>query len=136
MLEVSFTPDRRVTQFSSTAIPDTERIGRALAGIRPVVTADNATAGLAGRNVNLTSAAGEQQTLHRAASGELQARELSSFRCVAPTTCRRSNFISRGKSCGRQDDSAPRVYVDAVTGDLLGAAPAPPAPGTLSAIFA
>ena len=51
VLEIAFTDDRRVLSVSSTAIPDTERLGRALALLRPQqLTADQAVERLRGRS--------------------------------------------------------------------------------------
>lgn len=135
VLEIGFTPDRRVTQFSSTAIPDTERIGRALATIRTEVTADKATTGLAGRTVNFTDAAGQPQTYIVPASGEIQARELVVFPVRRAADPAALEFHLAWEVAVGTGDTAPRVYVDAVTGEVLGAAPAPPAKDTLSALF-
>jgi len=49
-LEIAFTDDRRVLSLSSTAIPDTERLSRALALVRPQqLTAEQAVERLRGR---------------------------------------------------------------------------------------
>lgn len=49
-LEIAFTDDRRVLSLSSTAIPDTERLSRALALLRPQqLTADQAIERVRGR---------------------------------------------------------------------------------------
>ncbi|HYP01434.1 MAG TPA: hypothetical protein VER76_14690, partial [Pyrinomonadaceae bacterium] len=50
VLEIAFTDDRRVLSLSSTAIPDTERLARALALVRPQqLTADQAIERVRGR---------------------------------------------------------------------------------------
>lgn len=50
VLEIAFTDDRRVLSLSSTAIPDTERLSRALALVRPQqLTAEQAIERLRGR---------------------------------------------------------------------------------------
>lgn len=50
VLEIAFTDDRRVLSLSSTAIPDTERLSRALALLRPQqLTADQAVERVRGR---------------------------------------------------------------------------------------
>ena len=50
ILEIAFTDDRRVLSLSSTAIPDTERLSRALALVRPQqLTAEQAVERLRGR---------------------------------------------------------------------------------------
>jgi hypothetical protein len=50
VLEIAFTDDRRVLSLSSTAIPDTERLSRALALLRPQqLTADQAIERVRGR---------------------------------------------------------------------------------------
>jgi len=51
VLDIAFTDDRRVLSLSSTAIPDTERLARALALVRPQqLTADQAVERVRGRS--------------------------------------------------------------------------------------
>jgi hypothetical protein len=51
LLDIAFTDDRRVLSLSSTAIPDTERLSRALALVRPQqLTADQAVERVRGRS--------------------------------------------------------------------------------------
>lgn len=55
VLEIAFTDDQRVLSLSSTAIPDTERLGRALALLRPQqLTAEQAVERLRGRALTLS----------------------------------------------------------------------------------
>jgi hypothetical protein len=61
VLDIAFTDDRRVLSLSSTAIPDTERIGRALALVRPQqLTADQAVERVRGRSFPLSGASAPQ----------------------------------------------------------------------------
>ncbi|HEY1404234.1 MAG TPA: hypothetical protein VGB05_08920, partial [Pyrinomonadaceae bacterium] len=57
VIDIAFTDDRRVLSLSSTAIPDTERLGRALALVRPQqLTADQAVERVRGRSFTLPGA--------------------------------------------------------------------------------
>lgn len=79
-VEVTFTPDLRVTGLSSTAIPDAERLRLAISAFRGQWTpAEKAVASLADRAVVYKDANGIQQTRTVAATGDATARELVVF---------------------------------------------------------
>lgn len=75
-LEIAFTPDRRIVSLSSTAIPDVERLGRALNTPRTRLTAVEAVQRIAGRVVTYDDAAGRSQSITLPTVGELAVREL------------------------------------------------------------
>ena len=77
VLDIAFTDDRRVLSLSSTAIPDTERLARALALVRPQqLTADQAVERVRGRSFTLTGASAPQQTYTVAPGDTVTPREL------------------------------------------------------------
>ena len=124
-IEIGFTADGRVVSLTSTALPDAERLARLLAAQPPKLTPQDAVARLAGRALTYTGAGGNTLSYTVAQSDQPQAREL----VVYPL--RRANdpaalelHLAWEVAVG---GGAPLVaYVDALTGDIVGAAPAPP----------
>ena len=120
-VEVTFTPDLRVVGFSSTAIPDAEPLARTLAAVPKTVTAEQAAAALANRPVTYTDPAGAQQTRTLTQADANAARQLVVFpllRDAAPGTL--ELHVAWEVAAGTPE--APlHVYVDAATGELLGA---------------
>lgn len=121
VVEVTFTTDLRVVGLSSTAIPDAERLGRTLNAIPKTLTAERAVATLSNRPVTYTDRAGTQQTRTISQTGSTVARRLVVFpirRDADPATL--ELHVAWEVEVGGPD--APLlVYVDAATGDLLGA---------------
>jgi hypothetical protein len=119
VVEITFTPDMRVVGLSSTAIPDVERLSRALAAVPKNVTAEQAAAALANRVVNYTDR-GAQQTRTITQADTKAARQLVVFpirRDADPATL--ELHIAWEVAVGGPE--APLlVYVDAATGDQLG----------------
>ncbi|HEV2706233.1 MAG TPA: hypothetical protein VGV59_09940 [Pyrinomonadaceae bacterium] len=123
-IEILYTPDRRIISLRSTAIPDTERLRRALTTARQqqvVLTPDKATPPLAGRLVNFTDAAGRAQSYTITASDQLTARELVVYP-VRPETDPNSLELRLAWEVAVGRAGSPLVvYVDAVRGEPLGA---------------
>lgn len=123
LLDITFTPDRRVVSLSSTAIPDTDRIERALALVRPTLTAADVAQRLNGRAVNFTDASGREQSATLAAVDEKAVRELVVFprrSAEAPSTL--AFHLAWEVAPGGATPLL--IYVDALTGDTLAALPA------------
>jgi hypothetical protein len=126
VVDISFTPDLRVTGISSTAIPDTERLRRALNNIRTqltLLTAKEAALRLAGRTVNYRDATGAEQTLTVAQDEAVTVREMVVYPLRStddPNSL--ALHLAWEASVGRATPLL--VYVDAVTGDTLAVAPA------------
>ena len=122
-VEVTFTPDLRVTALSSTAVPDAERLQRALAAVPKTVTAEQAAAALANRPVTYTDRAGTAQTRTLARPEPEAARQLVVYpvrREAEPAAL--ELHVAWEVSAGGAE--APLlVYVDAATGEVLGASP-------------
>lgn len=121
-VEVTFTPDLRVVGLSSTAVPDAERLGRTLATVPKTLTAAQAAAALANRAVTYTDRSGAQQTRTVTQPDPAAARQLVVFPVrrdsAAPATL--ELHVAWEVAAGGAD--APLlVYVDAATGEVLGA---------------
>src|SRR5437763_2578154 len=78
-VEVTFTPDLRLVGLSRTAIPDAERLRRALAAVTQTVTADKAAASLTNRAITYTDSGGNKQTRTITQSDALTSRALVVF---------------------------------------------------------
>lgn len=125
-VEIRFALDRSVLVLSSTAIPDTERLSRALAAARTrAVSADDAVKRLVGRAFNITTTNGASQTYTVAAGEPVEARELVVYpvaRVGDPGTLELR--LAWEAALGRGGEVL--AYVDAVTGDVLAAVQSPP----------
>lgn len=120
-IDITFTPDLKVTGLSSTAIPDAEPLRRALAAVTQQLTAGRAAASLANRAIVFDDASGHQQTRTVANASEAVPRELVVFP-VRRTGAEPSVELRLAWEVLVGDSpSSLLVYVDAVTGEQLGA---------------
>lgn len=120
VVQITFTTDGRVVALSSTAIPDTERLSRALAAVRPTLAADKAVASLSNRAVTFTDRGGNQQTRTVAQSETVTARELVVFPVRRADAATLELHVAWEVGVGGTD--APLlVYLDALTGEQLAA---------------
>jgi len=127
-VEVTFTvPDLVVTGLSSTAIPDSERLRRSLAAVTQQLTAQTAAASLANRAVVYKDRAGAQQTHTVAATEQVAARQLVIFPVPSPADPARLELHLAWELSAGAEAAPLLVYVDAVTGEQLGAAEGTPA---------
>ena len=120
-VEVTFTPDLRVVGLSSTAVPDAERLGRTLAAVPKTLTAAQAAAALANRAVTYTDAAGAQQTRTLSQPEPTAARQLVVFPLRRDTADPSLELHVAWEVTAGSTDAPLLVYVDAATGDVLGA---------------
>lgn len=118
-VEVTFTPDLRVVGLNSTAVPDAERLGRALATVPKPVTAAQAAAALANRAVTYTDRAGAQQTRTLAQPDPTAARQLVVFPVRRDAAAEPALELHVAWEVAA--DASLLVYVDAATGEVLGA---------------
>lgn len=118
-IEVTFTPDLRVVGLNSTAVPDAERLGRTLAAVPKTNTAAQAAAALANRAVTYTDGSGAQQTRTLAQPDPTAARQLVVFPVRRDTTD--TSALELHVAWEVVADATLLVYVDAATGDVLGA---------------
>jgi hypothetical protein len=122
LVEVTFTPDLRVVGLSSTAIPDAERLGRTLATVPKLITAAQAAAALANRTVTYNDRAGTQQTRTLTQPDPTAARQLVIFPLRRDTADTAALELHVAWEVAADSTNAPLlIYVDAATGDVLGA---------------
>ncbi len=122
-LEIVFASDRRILNLTSTALPETERLARLLAALRPNLTAAQATARLAGRAFTYTDAAGREQTRTVANAEQAVARELVVYPLLSADDPSVLN-IHLAWEINVGPDAL--VYLDAMSGEIIASAPAPP----------
>jgi hypothetical protein len=121
-VEVTFTPDLRVVGLSSTAVPDAERLGRTLATVPKAISAAQAAAALANRVVTYADRAGTQQTRTLSQTDATAARQLVVFPLRRDTADPAALELHVAWEVVADKTDAPLlVYVDAATGDVLGA---------------
>ena len=118
-VEVTFTPDLRVVGLNSTAVPDAERLGRTLAAVPKTVTAAQVAAALANRTVTYTDRSGAQQTRTLTQPDPTAARQLVVFPLRRDTAD--STALELHVAWEVAADPSLLVYVDAATGEVLGA---------------
>ena len=118
-VEVTFTPDLRVVGLNSTAVPDAERLGRTLAAVPKTVTAAQAAAALANRSVTYADRTGAQQTRTLTQPDPTAARQLVVFPVRRDTPD--STALELHVAWEVAADPTLLVYVDAATGEVLGA---------------
>jgi hypothetical protein len=126
VLDIRFTDDRRVLSLSSTAIPDTERISRALALVRPQqLTADQAVERVRGRAFNFPGTPAPL-TYTVAPDDPITPRELVVYPirpagdAAAAATGALELRVAWELSVGRGTTTY-LVYLDAVRGEIIGA---------------
>ena len=119
-VEITFTPDLRVTGLASTAVPDGERLRPLLRGVtRERLTPAQAAAKLAGAALSYTDAAGAAQTRPAPQAADIIPREMVVFpvRRDGPPPALELHLAWELEVAGA---GAPLlVYVDAVTGEQL-----------------
>lgn len=119
VLEITFAPDRRVLQVTSTCIPEIDQLQRAGAGIRAKLTADQVPAKIIGKTFTYTDATGNKQTFTVAKEDEITVRELVVYPTPGATDPSVLEFhlaweISVGPASNQRI-----IYLDAVTNELI-----------------
>ena len=121
-VEVTFTPDLRVVGLSSTAVPDAERLGRTLAAVPKPITAAQAAAALANRAVTYADRSGAQQTRTLSQPEPAAARQLAVFPVRRDAADAAALELHVAWEVVVNSPEPPLVvYVDAATGEVLGA---------------
>ena len=124
-VSVTFTEDLRVLALSSTAVPDAERLRRALASVAQGLPAFNASA-LVNRAVTYTDRAGVQRTHTLTQADAPNARQLVVYPVQSSPDASALELHVAWEVAGGGPSSTLYVYVDAVTGEVLGAAEGTP----------
>ncbi|HYG08944.1 MAG TPA: hypothetical protein VD835_03110 [Pyrinomonadaceae bacterium] len=121
LLDITFTDDRRVLSLSSTAIPDTERLSRALALVRPQqLTADQAIERVRGRSLTL-SGAGAAPTYTVAPGDPVTPRELVVYPVRIPNDATALELRVAWEMAVGQGATPYLVYLDAIRGEIIAA---------------
>jgi hypothetical protein len=121
VVEIIFTSDLRVVGLSSTAVPDAERLNRTLITIPKTLTAAQVTAALANRAIIYTDATGTQQTRTVTQADSMTARQLVVFPVRRDAATPTLELHVAWEVAAGGPASPLQVYVDAATGDVLGA---------------
>ena len=124
-VSVTFTEDLRVLALSSTAVPDAERLRRALVPVAQNLPAFDAKA-LLDRAVTYTDRAGAQRTRTLTQADAVNARQLVVYPLQSSSDPSTLELHVAWEVAGGGPSSALYVYVDAVTGEVLGAAEGSP----------
>lgn len=119
-VSITFTEDLRVLALSSTAIPNAESLRRSLAAVAQGLPAFDANT-LAGRAVTYTDRAGAQQTRTLTQADAVNARQLVVYPTQSASDPSTLELHVAWEVASGGPASALYVYVDAVTGEVLGA---------------
>lgn len=121
VLDISFTDDRRVLSLSSTAIPDTERLARALALLRPQqLTADQAIERVRSRSFTLTGTTAPQ-TYTVAPGDSVTPRELVIYPVRPASDAGALELRVAWELVVGRGATSYLVYLDAVRGEIIAA---------------
>lgn len=124
-ISVTFTEDLRVLALSSTAVPDADRLRRSLAAVAQGLPAFDANT-LLNRAVTYTDRAGAQQTRTLTQADAVNARQLVVYPALSAPDPSTLELHVAWEVAGGSPASTLYVYVDAVTGEVLGAAEGSP----------
>jgi hypothetical protein len=119
VLEITFAPDRRVIQITSTCIPEIEQLQRAGTGIRPRWTSDKVPEQIVGHTFTYVDANGNQQTLTIAKGEAITVHELVVYprpRVNDPAVL--EFHLAWEITIGHQPNP-PTIYLDAVTDEII-----------------
>ncbi|HEV2801994.1 MAG TPA: hypothetical protein VGW12_16080 [Pyrinomonadaceae bacterium] len=120
-LDIAFTDDRRVLSLSSTAIPDTERLSRALALLRPrQLTADQAIERARGRSFTYPGINGSS-TYTISADDPITPRELVIYPVRSATGTGEIELHVAWELLVGKGTTPYLVYLDAVRGEIIAA---------------
>lgn len=120
VLEISFAPDRRVIQITSTCIPEIEQLRRAGTGIHPKQTADDVPKLIAGRTFTYTDATGNKQTLTIATADQVTVRQLVVYPLPRVSDPAALEFHLAWEITVGGSSNPATIYLDAVTDELIG----------------
>jgi len=120
-VSVTFTEDLRVLALSSTAVPDAERLRRALVPVAQNLPTFDANT-LLNRAVTYTDRAGAQQTRSLTQADALNARQLVVYPLQSSSDPSTLELHVAWEVAAGGPAGTLYVYADAVTGEVLGAA--------------
>lgn len=119
VLEISFTPDRRVTQITSTCIPEIDQLRRAGAGIRPKQTADEVPKFIMGRTFTYMDASGNKQTITIASTDQVTVHQLVVYPLPRATDPSVLEFHLAWEITTGNSSNPTTIYLDAVTDEVI-----------------
>jgi hypothetical protein len=114
VLEITFTPDRRVIQISSTCIPEIEQLRRSGAGTRPHITADQIPTFIAGKSFTYQDSAGHQLSFTLAKDEPLTVRDLVVYPILRATDPPVLEFHLAWEIAVGPEPNQTLIYLDAV----------------------
>jgi len=118
-LEITFAPDRRVLQLTSTCITDVEQLQRAGAGTRPRWDAEKLLTQIAERSFTYQDAAGVTNTLALTKSEQLIAHELVIYPIPRANDPNVLEFHLAWEITVKRASGSFNIYLDAVTDELI-----------------
>jgi hypothetical protein len=118
-LEISFTPDRKVLQITSTCIPEIEELRRAGAGTRPKWDAVTLSEQLATRTLTYSDPAGSTRTLSVAQGDEMVVRELVIYPVPRPGNPPVLEFHLAWEISVKHGTDTLTIYLDAVSDGII-----------------
>lgn len=116
-LQIHFTADRRLLNFSSSCIPETERLQSALSGITPRLTADEAIKHVRDRGVRYTDSFGNQQNFNVPANAEMTSELVTYVPPAKPGADSLEIHVAWEVTIGNAPFKA--VYIDAVNDEVM-----------------
>jgi len=119
-LIIRFRTDGQLVEFSSTCIPNADRVQAALAGLTPKLTSDDAVNHVKTGNLTVTDANGRQQTLSLPASAVVEAKQMVVYAQPPPD---RSTGLQIRLAWEVDVTNGPvsKVYLDAISGETIAA---------------
>jgi hypothetical protein len=120
VLEITFAPDRRVIQITSTCIPEIEQLQRAGTGIRTRWTSDKVPEQITGKTFTyLDATSGNQQTLTIAQGEEITVHELVIYPRPRVNDPLVLEFHLAWEITIGREPNPPTIYLDAVTDEII-----------------
>ena len=117
-LRIQFTPDRRVVDFSSTCIPNADRLQASLALVTPQITWEDAASRLINMSVSYSGTA-QQATYTVTPTSKPEVRELVVY-AKDPATGKGPVELHLAWEIAVTNAPFKLVYLDAVKGEILG----------------
>lgn len=125
LLEITYAPDRRIVSLTNTTVPEAAQLKRVLAGAK-TLKVDELTKALVGRAITFTDGSGQTLTRAITSAEDISIREIVVYP-VRNEGAAPSLTLHLAWEVAVWRDAPRLVYLDAVNGAQLAAAPASPA---------
>lgn len=119
-LEIRFTPERRVLNIVSTCIPDADKIQTALTAVAIKLKPEDAVKQLTANDIQYSNTSGTKLTFRPTVNNKLEPHELVTYITLADSPASALAFHVAWE-IGVTGAPIQMVYVDAVTGQVIGA---------------